>query len=264
MTTPAPIPRPSLDRAALERVLARAAELQSQENPDTGGALTDDQILDLGKEVGLTPDAMRQAIAEERGRVSLPAASGLTGAWFGAVAISAARVVPGQAPAVLASLNGVMCNELPFDVSRRFPDRMQWTPKRSFIDRMSSQFLRGTDGMDLRLSEEIAASVVGVDGQRTHVRLDASLAEIRGSAVKGSVAAVATMGLAGTLVTAIGGAAVVALPICGVLAAVGLITTRDRHRRRVLRVGTALEQLLDRLEFGPAKRTRGLVDKLLG
>ncbi len=77
MSSPTPpVPRPSLDRAALERVLARAAELQSQESADTGGALTDDQILDLGKEVGLTPDAMRQAIAEERGRVSVPEASG--------------------------------------------------------------------------------------------------------------------------------------------------------------------------------------------
>ncbi len=72
------------------------------------------------------------------------------------------------------------------------------------------------------------------------------------------------MGLIGTLFTLIGGAAVIAVPVCGGLAAVALITTRDRHRHRVVRVGTALEQLLDRLEFGPAKRTRSLVDKLLG
>src|SRR5262245_50519433 len=123
-----PVPNPSLDRAALERVLARAAELQGQQFDETTGALTDDQILDLGKEVGLTPDAMRQAIAEERGRIVVPDAKGVEGSLLGPAAISTARVVPMAAPAALAAINAVLSGELSCDVNRRFPNRMQWSP----------------------------------------------------------------------------------------------------------------------------------------
>ena len=61
------LPATRLDRASLERVLARASELQagSGETPDE---FTEDQLIDLGKEVGLSPQHLRQALAEERTR----------------------------------------------------------------------------------------------------------------------------------------------------------------------------------------------------
>ena len=45
--TPAPI-----DRAALERIIHRAAELQTAER-EIGEGLTPDQVLALGQEVGI-------------------------------------------------------------------------------------------------------------------------------------------------------------------------------------------------------------------
>ena len=66
----------SLDRAALERVLARAAELQGSD-ADPSDALTEQQVLDIAREVGIAPEALRVALAEERTRVSLPQESGL-------------------------------------------------------------------------------------------------------------------------------------------------------------------------------------------
>src|SRR5208283_2304861 len=69
----------TLDRAALERVLARAAELQSAAGDDaepTEG-LTDQQLLDVGREVGLPVTYLRQALAEERTRVRVPLERGL-------------------------------------------------------------------------------------------------------------------------------------------------------------------------------------------
>ena len=59
-------------RGALERVLARAAELQGASGDETDAAdnLTDEQVLELGKEVGLSPEHIRQALAEERSRLS--------------------------------------------------------------------------------------------------------------------------------------------------------------------------------------------------
>jgi len=58
-------PARALDRSSLERVLARAAELQSTTG-ETGEEFTEEQLLELGREVGLSPQNLRQALAEER------------------------------------------------------------------------------------------------------------------------------------------------------------------------------------------------------
>jgi len=63
------LPSARLDRSSLERVLARAAELQSTSG-DTVEEFTEEQLLELGREVGLSPQNLRQALAEERTRSS--------------------------------------------------------------------------------------------------------------------------------------------------------------------------------------------------
>jgi hypothetical protein len=258
------ITRHQLDRAALERVLARAAELQSRDTGETGGALTDDQILELGKEVGLTPEALRQAMAEERGRVVIPEAGGVLGSWLGAPSLSASRVVPGTVTGVLEAIDTVIRGELPFDISRRFPDRMQWTPKRGFLDLMRSQFARGTEAPDLRLAEEVAATVVPVDNLRVHVRFDATVAAARRQAVSSTVTAGAVSGLLAFAVGITGAPVLLAIPLFAGGSGLGALAFRGRFRRTAGRISVALEQLLDRLEFGPAKRKGSIVDKLLG
>ena len=51
-------------RGALERVLARAAELQSASgDAPESDAMTEAQLIELGKEVGLSPEHLRQALA---------------------------------------------------------------------------------------------------------------------------------------------------------------------------------------------------------
>ena len=72
----------TLDRAALERVLQRAAELQAHAG-DVPDEMTEDELVALGQEVGLTPETMRQAIAEERTRVALPESEQRPGSFGG-------------------------------------------------------------------------------------------------------------------------------------------------------------------------------------
>lgn len=256
--------RPSLDRAALERVLARAAELQSRDTGEAGGALSDEQILELGKEVGLTPEAIRQAIAEERGKVVLPDERGMLGSWFGAATISATRVVPGTVAGVLEAIDTSMRTGLPFEISRRFPERVQWTPKRGFLEQMRSQLARSAEGADLRLADEVAASVVAVDAQSVHVRLDATLADSRRQAATYSLTGAAGSAFLAFMVAITGAGIPFAVPVFAAGSAAGAYYARDRYRRTGVRVGVALEQMLDRLEFGPARRRGGLVEKLLG
>jgi hypothetical protein len=59
----------------------------------------------------------------------------------------------------------------------------------------------------------------------------------------------------------------VVLPVAGAMAAMSLVVPRRRYARVAERVELALQQVLDRLEYGPAKRrgiASGIVETLLG
>ena len=102
----------ALSRAALERVLARAAQLQAATGEgDEPGSMTEAQLVELGKEVGLSGDLLRQALAEERGRTLLPVESGWLASVTGVAAVTAARTVTGRPAAVLAALDAWMQRE---------------------------------------------------------------------------------------------------------------------------------------------------------
>ncbi|MBA3891599.1 MAG: hypothetical protein H0X64_13825, partial [Gemmatimonadaceae bacterium] len=87
--------RASLDRTAVERILARAAQLQSTDTGEMPAErMTEAQLVEVGREVGLSPEHLRQALAEERTRV--PAAEARDGAMealVGPALVSASRSV---------------------------------------------------------------------------------------------------------------------------------------------------------------------------
>ena len=99
----------TIDRAAVERVLARALELQSgASGGDAADRLTEAQLLDLAKEVGLDPVNLRQALAEERTRVAVPEEKGVLAALYGGATVSAQRIVTGTPAQVLQALDDWM------------------------------------------------------------------------------------------------------------------------------------------------------------
>src|SRR5256885_17010877 len=106
---PAPKPpAPRIDRASLERVLARASELQAATG-DSPEEFTEEQLLDLGREVGLSPQNLRQALAEERTRSVAPDDEhGIGASLFGPSRVHAARTVPGNPADILGSIDDWM------------------------------------------------------------------------------------------------------------------------------------------------------------
>ena len=85
-----------IDRAALERIIQRAAELQTAER-DIGEELTPDEVLALGREVGIPGRYLQQAMLEERTRVGAAAPGGLRGSGSpGPAQVTAQRAVPGD------------------------------------------------------------------------------------------------------------------------------------------------------------------------
>ena len=252
-------------RGALERVLARAAELQGasgeEGEPDS---LTEAQVEELGKEVGLSPEHIRQALAEERVRIE-PLEVGGTGIayqLFGSELIGAQRVVRGKPERILAALDRWMQKEEGLRVKRQRSDAIAWEPTRGVFG--SLRRILGAGDFALTRADEIIASVVAVDEEFTLVRLQGSFRGLRSA-----------MGNRTIVGTAFGAAASTALIVLGITVSIALTPlawvpmamapaiaasagsyylARQAHRHTVQRAQLALEQILDRLERGDAER----------
>jgi hypothetical protein len=253
-----------LDRPALERVLARAAELQAR-STDAPETLTDAQVLELGHEVGLSADHLRQALAEERTRIVTPAETGVVGSWFGSSFAAASRVIEGTPAEVLALLDGWMQREELLRVRRRLSDRLTWEARRDFIGSMQASFNLGGRAYALTAASEVAATVVAVDANRVLVHLAADFAPSRRRNVgwAGGLAAFGVTSSAGLVALASMSAEPGAMVIGGIvgsiwtgLAGLGSTAIARAQRRKVAQGQLSLEQVLDRLEHGEVRNAK--------
>lgn len=248
--------RPALDRTAVERVLARAAQLQSSDTGELPAErMTEAQLVELGREVGLSPEHLRQAIAEERTRVPMAEQrSGAMEALVGPALVSATRSIRLAGRTALAQLDTWMLREECLTVMRRFDDRIVWEPRRDFMSQVRRGIDLGGRGFILSRAHTVAGTVVPIDDARSMVRIDADFAGFR-RANAGTSAMVATLG-AGASGTAV--AIGVMLPVAIVPAialGVGAVYgARRRQRAIVERAQLVLEQILDRLERGELGR----------
>jgi hypothetical protein len=262
----------AIDRAALERVLARAAELQATTADDgsPSDGLTEQQLLDVGGEVGLSPVHLRLALAEERTRNAVPSERGLVAQMAGAGVATAQRMVRGTPSEALAALNQTMQRDESLIVKRRYADRVTWEPRRDFWAALRRLSVSSGRAYDLLRVSEVAATAVAVDESRTLVRLDADVSGTRGRRLQGGIA-VATVG------TVVGGVAfglamliqpvlIAALAVGAVPAVAGLaggVAVARTHRQILQRAQLALEQVLDRLEHNELRRPATLLDVLV-
>ena len=264
----APLPTPVggkqalLDRQALERVLARAAELQGTAAiPESGELISENQLLEIGKEVGLSPETLNQALAEERTRINVPEERGLIAQIAGAGYATATRTVAGNARDILATIDTWMVRDECLQVQRRFADRITWEPQRGLFGKLRRTVNVSGKGFYLMDAAQVSATVLPVDSSRVVVRLDADIHPSRSRRV-GVGGFVGAMGLAVSGVIGLGvvianlpllviaGATVV--PIAG--SGIGAYQIARSHRTVLSSVQLALEQVLDRLEHGEFTR----------
>lgn len=253
-----------LDRAALERVLARATELQAR-LADAPDELSEKQVLELGSEVGISAEYMRQALAEERTRVVLPEETGVVGSWFGSTVAGASRVVPGTPADVLAQIDSWMQRQELLRVRRRIGERLTWEARRDFMGSMQASFNIGGRAYALTPAAEIGATVVPIDSSRVLVRLDADFGSSRRRNVRwaGATAGLGVASGAGVValasLSAEPGALVIGTLVGSVwtaIAGVAATAIAKAQRRKVSRGQLALEQILDRLEHGEMRTPR--------
>ena len=263
-----PAPGTALGRAALERVLARAAELHATNSDgDEPGAMSEAQLIELGQEVGLSSDSLRQALAEERANAALPDERGALAALMDVATITAARTVRGTPAGVLAAIDTWMQGAESLQVKRRFTDQLVWEARRDIFASLRRALRIGGRGYDLALGGDVSGIAAAVGPERTHVRLVANFGAVRSQRLWTAVGSAIALLMTGAPLLAIGVPPLLAVIPPLLLGALALVVTRRQYRATVRRAQVALEQALDRLEFGddqPVSAAQAILDALGG
>jgi len=240
-----------ISREALERIIKRAAELQAGEH-DVGDGLTNNEVLALGKDVGIPDRYLRQAMLEEQTRTTPEVATG-TWAWLtGPRSIIAHRVVPGDRASVERALSRWMTEEALLQPKRHYPDRTSWEPKAGAFASIQ-RALAGKRRYSLAQAEEITAQVVQLEPGFCLVRLEADIKRQRANRISGAtVLAVIGWGMTGATALIAPplalAQALMLVPAVGLTLGGALVARTYRSANE--RVQIALEQVLDRLERG--------------
>jgi hypothetical protein len=243
---PAPI-----DRAALERIIHRAAELQTAER-EIGEGLTADQVMALGREVGIPGRYLQQALLEERTRITQTAPEGFLARAVGPAIVAAQRVVRGEREGLEATLIHWMEKQELFSVQRHQPGRITWEPTGGF--QAAYRRAVGAAGASKRpimlaRADEVSCTVIDLEPGYCNVALTAMARKARNESVGGG-AALASAGAVGTgVLAAVGAILPVALIPLPLAVGLGYLALR-RYGPVVARIQLGLERVLDHLEHG--------------
>lgn len=253
----------TLDRGALERVLARAAELSSQ-SADAPDGMSEAQLLEIGKEVGLSPATLQQALAEERTRVVLAEETGLEARVMGPATVSATRAIAHPPDVVLAALEEWISRDYRLIPKRRYGNRRTWEPRGGFFAELDRGLRGNQAAAALMKAGEVAVTVSAIGDGRTAVRLDADITQLRRTRRTGGIALGVTGLVLGTVPVVLGSllAPIAMLPLFLLFGTTPLIgmsiggwAMLKGHRQQAERTQLALEQLLDRLEHTQLPRS---------
>lgn len=236
-----------IDRAALERIVKRAAELQTGER-DPGEELTEEQVLALGRDVGIPARYLQQALIEERVRAEPAEARWLDRA-VGSATVAADRVVLGTPALHEQALLDWMDRTEHLVVQRHQEGRVTWEQMGGFQAalRMSAAALGGGPRAMLGRAGGVAATITPLEAGYCHVQLTADLRASRAAFV-GGAAAFVSVGAAATAILGVLGAfaPILLLPLPAALAAAYGVTRPFAGVAERTRMG--LERALDHLE----------------
>jgi hypothetical protein len=254
-----------IDRAALERIIQRAAELQTADR-DPAEELSPDQVLALGREVGIPERYLQRALLEERTRLVAPPATGPWDRIAGPAEVVAQRTVPGTVAAVEAALLEWLEEKELFCVQRRQPGRITWEPQGGMaaaFRRSTAAWSRGASAMLLGRADTVSATTIALEPGWCHVALTAEARKARAEYVGGG-AALAGAGMVGSgLMVVLGALLPVALVPVPLALGIGYGVAR-RYGPALARLQLGLERALDNLEQRGAEPERRLPARQVG
>ena len=237
-------------------VFRRAAELEAADPGGQGGGFDLAALERIGAEAGLSPAAVRRAVAELRaGRLDTTAPAALTSVPRRAVV---ERTVPVPEDVAAKRLEMFLRSQV-LRVCRRRGTLTVWEPARG----LGANLMRGidlTDRMRLGRVDGVELLIEPTDDGTTFVRVTLDLARMHRNVVSGRLAA-AGMGVAG-LAAGLGGLllgapeALLVLPAAGGGAAGTFFGTRSTYAKHLKKAVDAVELVLDELEHQPRRSLR--------
>jgi hypothetical protein len=238
-----------IDRAALDRIIQRAAELQTAER-DIGDSLSPDEVMALGREVGIPGRYLQQALLEERTRLANVTPAGAWERVVGPSQVTAQRVVRGDPDSVEVSLlRWVEDNEL-LCILRQQPGRITWEPLTGFqaaIRRSTAAFHGTKRPFTLSRADTVSATVLGLEPGWSHVALTATARKARTAHLGGGAAFAGAGALTAILMIVLGAFVPIALIPAPVGLGIGYGFLRGYHPV-LARLQLGLESALDSLE----------------
>lgn len=272
-------------RHAVERVLARAAELQAASEVEPGDTISEARLLEIAREVGLDPAHVQQAIAEQRAQHLAGTSAGAAGDGstegallraLGPAFVGAQRAVPGTPLAVLDRLEPFLAQRELLTLVRRTTDRGWWEPRRGPLGNLLQSLGIGGRRYDFVRSDQLVATVTRLDDARCVLRLDthwhAARRTARANALAVPVTFVLVLTAAAIPLMALG---LVIPPFAFLTLALLLVlaigvsgwhwrATQRRYRAMIERARIRVEALLDDAEHERMQLPRGVVERLLG
>jgi hypothetical protein len=251
-----------VDRQALERIIKRAAELQTAER-EIGDTLTSDELISLGREVGIPVRYLQQALLEERARVGQSGAPGILDRVAGPGEVTAQRVVSLESEMVEQELIRWMERNELFCIQRHQTGRITWEPLSGFqaaIRRSAAALGAGKRPFMLSRAATVTAAILPLESGYSHVTLVADTRKVRNEYLASSTA-VAGAGAAGTAtMVALGALLPIALVPLPLALGLGYAVFR-RYQPAVERIQLGLERALDSLENGRGKASYQLSER---
>jgi hypothetical protein len=238
---------------AVAAVFARAAELDLQQAPGAAPVLLDeDALVEIGAAVGLTPGAVRQAVAEQRAGALVPPAP-VPATWVGPRLAVAERRISGDPGAVRRSVEHSLERQW-FRRVRGHEERSVWVAR----DDLQARLARRVDfrrRLVLQGVSSVVVTAVACEGADSTVRIEADPAERRrslGWTVAGMTTAGATAGLvAAVVVTGLEpDPLLLSLPSAGLGAGGGVVRARRTYVGQLRSLVDDLEGILDQAHRG--------------
>ena len=248
-----PLPPSKFDRAQLDRILQRAAELQAGER-DPGSELSKDELIQLGRDVGIPARHLEQAMIEEQTRSPEQKLDGFWDRAAGPASVRAMRVIRGTGAEAEKILADYMEEHELLAVARQASGRIIWEPLKGFnaaMKRSKAVLGGGNKPFMLARALTVTASVTPLEAGFVHVELVADIREARGAFI-GGAAAFTTLGVAAGIVVGVLGAPILALAPIPLGLGLGWGVLR-RYLPVFQRAQMGLERALDHVERGEVK-----------
>lgn len=248
---------PKFDQEALQRILQRAAQLQADER-DVSGSLDGNEVLALGRDVGIPERYLRQAMLEVGQHRDEPEPEGWIDEMIGVSSVQAERVVRGDPRSIEAALVRYLETEEVFGVIRQTEGQLMLEPVGGW--QAAVRRATGSKRFMLQNAERLSATIVPLEPGLCQVVLRASLRDVRRGYI-GGAAALVSVGVAATIVLGALNAfwPVLLMPLPGAFGASWAVG--KAYRPLIERTQLGLECALDQVERGAVRTSHQLPGK---